>query len=108
MSKHILLVLTRAVEGKEGEFNEWYSDTHLRDVLGVDGFVAAQRFELARDQMGEPGPYPYLAIYEIESEDVSKALTALAGASSSMVLSDAMDMQNIAYWAYSPITERVT
>ena len=108
MAKHILLVLTNPVEGRGDEFNEWYSDTHLADVLGVDGFAAAQRFELAKDQLGEPGPYRYLAIYEVDADDMGKALAALTEATSSMVLSDAMDMQNMATWAYSPITERVT
>ena len=41
--KNLLLVLSNAVEGKEDEFNDWYSNVHLHDGVKVPGFVAAVR-----------------------------------------------------------------
>jgi len=34
----------------------WYGNEHYRDVLGVPGFVAAQRFRLAPVQYDQSGP----------------------------------------------------
>lgn len=38
----LLLVQTNSVAGREDEFNRWYSETHLADVLAVPGGVRAQ------------------------------------------------------------------
>ena len=42
MAKYTFVVLTNAVEGKDDAFDEWYTNTHLGDVLAVPGFVSAQ------------------------------------------------------------------
>ena len=47
MAKYLLISLSNAVEGKEDEFNDWYTNRHMLDLLAVDGFVAAQRFRRA-------------------------------------------------------------
>ena len=90
MPRHVLVVLTNAVDGRHDDFNTWYEDVHLGDVLGVEGFTAAQRFRLAERQMVEDRSYEYLAIYEIDEEDLGTALDALRGSSGSMVISDAL------------------
>ena len=41
MASHMLIVLSNASEGKDVEYNEWYTGTHLADVLKTDGFSAA-------------------------------------------------------------------
>lgn len=57
------------------EFNRWYL-SYLEMLLGIDGFLAAQRF-LPVDS----GPLPPLAIYSIASPDVltSEQYKAKAG-----------------------------
>ena len=70
MARHILLVQSDAAEGREEEFNTWYDDEHLRDVLGVPGFVAARRFVAVPSVHGELPPNRYVAIYEIETDDL--------------------------------------
>ena len=107
MPRHTLVVFTNAVPGRDGEFNSWYDEVHLGDVLGVDGFVAAQRFKLAKRQIMEDRSYEYLALYEIESENLDKALDALSAAANTMVISDAMGKDSKAL-AFSAITERRT
>ena len=76
--KHILLALTNAVEGREDEFNDWYTHRHLGDLLAIPGVVAARRFALSAVQRAQP-PYPfgYCAIYEIETDDLQSVLDAL-------------------------------
>jgi len=104
MAKHLLVVFTNAAEGKDEEFNRWYNDVHLADVLKADGFVGAQRFAL--EPMGGESPHRYLALYEIETDDIDAAVKGLAGSAGTMVISDAMTdaMALVA----SPITERRT
>ncbi len=93
------VVLTNAVEGRGGEFNDWYSGTHVPDVLAVPGIVKAARFELAEVQRSAlPLPYRYLAIYEIETDDlqsVSDEIGKRAG-TDAMILSSAMAQEKLA------------
>ncbi len=89
MANRILLALTNAVPGREDEFNRWYDDVHLGDVLKVPGIVSAQRFALT-SIVDAPSPYAYLAIYEIEAERADAIIESLQSAGNSMVLSDAM------------------
>jgi hypothetical protein len=76
--KHILLALTNAVEGREDEFNDWYTHRHLSDLLAIPDVVAAKRFALSAVQRTKP-PYPfrYCAVYEIETDDLQSVLDAL-------------------------------
>jgi hypothetical protein len=79
--KHVLVVLTNAVEGQDDAFNKWYDEQHLPDVLAIPGFVAAQRYTIAPDQMSDPAlhTHRYLALYEIEG-DANAALAGLGKA----------------------------
>jgi len=108
MATHRLVVFTEAMPGRDGEFNEWYDEVHLKEVLEVDQFTAAQRFALSDTQMeGTPdAPGRYLAIYEIEAEDLKSALEKLGGAGGEMTMSDSLDQGRASAWAYSSIGER--
>jgi hypothetical protein len=35
-----MLVLVNAKDDRDDEFNRWYEDVHLNDILAVPGFVA--------------------------------------------------------------------
>lgn len=73
MGRHILVTMTNPVDGREDEFNDWYSNVHLSESVGVPGLISAQRFKLSDEQLGEPSEYRYLAIYEIEAESAGAA-----------------------------------
>lgn len=105
MARHTLMVFTNPVEGKDEEYNRWYNERHLKDVLAVEGFVSAQRFRIAG--LTETAPYAYLAIYELEGDDAGIAMKRLADAiNAGMEISDAMDRPSV--WACAPLTEKVT
>ncbi len=110
--KHALVVLTNAVEGREAEFDDWYSNQHLAEVLRIDGFVAAQRFELAPPLPGDaPAPYRYLAIYELAEGKLEDARAALAEAIAEagrprMASSDALAEDRLVWW-FTAIGDRV-
>ncbi len=107
MGINLLVVLTNAVEGKEGEYNEWYTDVHLGEVVGIPGFISAQRFELADTQMGPEGQHRYLALYEVEG-DPAEALAALKRARPDLQMSHALDSTTISARMFTAITDRVT
>ena len=66
--KHLVVVLTEPVPGRESEFDDYYENTHLDEVLATTGWEKAQRFRLT-DQTGRECPLPYLALYEVEADD---------------------------------------
>lgn len=106
MANHVFVVFTNPVEGKETTYNDWYDNRHLPDVLDVPGFVSAQRLRLS-DTQRAAGPFPwrYLALYEIETDDLAGTLATLGARSgtSAMVLSDALAEQRQA-WVFDPIS----
>lgn len=66
--KQLLIVLSNAVDGRDAEFNEWYSYVHVRDVMRSRSAIAVQRFGLAPQQIsgGVSPEHRYLAIYEAD------------------------------------------
>lgn len=81
MARSVLVVYTRPVEGREQEFEEWYSNVHLPEVVALEGFVAARRFAAVPDPAhDQPAPLPFLAIYEVEDGMLETARQALAEA----------------------------
>jgi hypothetical protein len=78
MAKHLFVVFTNPVPGREEEYNDWYSNTHIRDLVSVPGCAAATRYQLSHTQrMEAPHPWQYMAIYEIETDDIQGFLDAL-------------------------------
>lgn len=109
MAGHILAVITNpTTPQQEAEFNRWYDEVHLADVLSVDGFVAAQRFKLAHDA-AMPSPGPYLAIYEMETDNPQDALALLTTMANEggIEISPAMHPEKVVASIFTPIGERV-
>ena len=68
MRRFKMLVFSEPFEGKEDEYNEWYTGRHLDDICALPGFTEAQRFKLHSVSMGK-SLNRYLAIYDMESDD---------------------------------------
>ena len=67
MAKGIMVVRSEPVDpAHEDEFNDWYDNTHIPEITAVPGFVSARRY---KTHGGSGGP-AYLAIYEIEADDL--------------------------------------
>lgn len=47
------VVYSNPVEGREQEYNDWYSNQHLNDLLAIPGVISARRFKLSGTQIGE-------------------------------------------------------
>jgi hypothetical protein len=109
MAKYTFVVLTNPTDGREAEYNEWYNGQHIPDVLNVPGFVAAQRFRLADAQMSKDNPHRYLALYEIETDDLPATLKEMQSrvGTDDMIMSDAIDLKNVGAYLFTPVAEKV-
>ena len=103
MARYVFTVFSNATAGQEQEYNRWYNEQHVPDVLKVPGFVAAERFKLAQSDPNAPAPY--LAIYEIETNDVQKTLAQLNERANTpaMQLSPALDLNSVKTFLYESI-----
>ena len=90
MSKHVFVVFSEPTAGQEAEYNTWYDNQHLPDVLKVPGMRSARRFKMR----GEPGSPPkYLALYEIDTPDLEATMAEIGKRSgtAAMPMSPALD-----------------
>ena len=99
--KHLVVVLTEPTEGREAEYNDYYENLHLDEVLATTDWTSAQRFKLV-DQQGMKCPLPYLAVYEVESDDASSVLATMNATRAQRVQSDALNKRTAGVWVYSP------
>jgi len=111
MTKATLVVYTNPSDPvREQEYNSWYDEVHLPEVLALEGFVAATRFRLADAgiEAGAQVPHRYLALYEVESEDLQTTLDALVAGAATMQMSDALQMDPLPVTVlFEQISERV-
>jgi hypothetical protein len=76
MPKAIVLVFTECSDAtREQEFNDWYNNTHIPDMLQAAGFVGATRYQV----LGNPGPGQgkFMAVYEVEADDLPGAFAGV-------------------------------
>jgi len=109
MARYIWLAFTNPVDGQDAEFNRWYNDEHMPDVLGIDVISAAQRFEFAGCSGGPEPHQRYLAIYEVEAGSPEEAMAAVNKARAEpgrMRGTKTLD-PDILQWYFRPIGPRV-
>lgn len=105
MARYAFTVFSNPVAGQEQEYNRWYDEQHLGDVLKVPGFVAAQRFKLAQPDPDVPAQY--LAIYQFDCDDLQNTMTALQerAGTQDMPLSPALEVRGVKAFIYEAITD---
>ena len=105
---YLFVVLTNPVEGQDAEYNRWYNEEHVGDVLAVPGFVGVQRFSLAAP-FGAPAlQWRYVALYEIDRDRVSEAFDGLTASAdtSRMRVSPALSRGDTGLGVYRPVAVR--
>jgi hypothetical protein len=98
MERGILYAITRpSSPEREGEYHRWYNEQHLADILTCDGYRLARRYEAVGTPVLGQGVEPttdegFVAIYEIEAEDLSAAVENMLSQvqSGAIPLSDAL------------------
>ena len=103
--KHLVLIFSNPTEGEEEEFNRWYEDLHLDEILATTDLESAQRFKLT-DQQWAKSAHNYLALYEIEADGPEDILSKLNATRSQRQQSTAFDKETAAIWVFSEIGPR--
>lgn len=73
MERWLFYVETNCLDhDREEEFNRWYDEIHIPDVLkGCPDFVACRRYKLISNTQGHG---EYLAIIEIKTDDIDRTM----------------------------------
>lgn len=92
--------------GREDEFNDWYENVHIPDILAVPGVVSARRYKLRETeithQSGMPLPdHTYVCVYEVEGEpnDAMRIVRERVG-DGTIFMSDALAVEEsrMSFW----------
>lgn len=93
-TRYILAVSSRSLPGREADYERWYEETHVGEVLALPGFEACERFE----RLGADGQTTeFVAHYEVETDDPEALLQSLFAATPNMQLTDAIDGQSVRF-----------
>ena len=75
MNKIVFVVESNCADpAREDEFNEWYNNIHVPDVLEMSGVLRGSRYVRMNPSEGQA---KYLAIYEIETDDFQSIVSQL-------------------------------
>lgn len=91
MAGALLVVFSNAVDGQDEEFNRWYTEVHVPDVIKLGGATVGRRYKAAGVPLlpGIPEPGGYAAIYEVEAETVEQIQAVAASFGESLVTGEA-------------------
>lgn len=108
MPKYKLIALTTPQSGREEDYHRWYDNHHLPELVNKFGMTGAQRYELVAKLIGNDSN-PYLAIYDIETDDPMALLGRIgqATAAGELTQSDAQDMATCYTALFTERGERV-
>jgi len=101
MGRHLVIVMSNPVKGRENGFNDWYETTHLAEVLAMCGWASAQRFTLSAERGASCG-FTHLAIYEADADDADTVIDTLNTTRSRRQQSDSIDLRHAGLWIFSP------
>lgn len=89
--RYKMIVLSQPTEGREAQYNDWYQNFHLAQVVNIKDIQSAQRFRLAR-KLVEGEAHPYAAIYEIVTDDIDAVIEEIktAAGTERLQISDAI------------------
>jgi hypothetical protein len=89
MPRGIIYLETMPVSpDREADYHKWYNDVHLAEIVSVDGIVSARRFAPT------DGKGPFIAIYELDCDDLDAVVQRLGelGASGKMSSLELLNM----------------
>lgn len=108
MRRFKMLVFSEPFDGRDEEFNEWYTERHLADICALPGFTTAQRFKLHSVSMGK-SLNRYLAIYDMESDDPDWVIETMFAArdTPAMPIHPAFNLDATTVMLYEELSEMV-
>ncbi|GGN23002.1 DUF4286 family protein [Streptomyces fuscichromogenes] len=108
--RHLFVVLSNSAPGQDDEFNRWYDNTHIPQVLKIPGWNSVQRYRLHPARLNDqvaPGPHQYMALWDIEGDPAAAfaAHDEFAGRGE-IDFTSAIDLSSGTAWTFSPIGDR--
>ena len=102
MAKYVMVVPSAAKDGRDDDYNTWYDSEHIHDICALPGVISGRRFDAVQAVSPNPVPADYLAIYEIETDDIGAVIGELGrrATSGEMKTSDALDFDKAQVWIY--------
>ncbi|GAA5056835.1 hypothetical protein HNP84_007111 [Thermocatellispora tengchongensis] len=93
MAKALMLTWTSPASGDAEAFEEWYTTTHIPDVrAAIPSVTRVTRYELVDPAAAGPSNR-YLAVYELDEDDVRDAAAKLSQAvGAGRVTSEGVDL----------------
>lgn len=100
------VVFSNPADGKEAEFNEWYDNVHIPQLLEVPGVLSAKRFalrdsELYRVPGGHQPGHRYMCVYELQG-DLNAIMTEIRArvADGRVFMADCLDLPSsrMSFW----------
>lgn len=111
---YVLVVYSNPAPGREADYNDWYNNQHLKDVLAQPGYHSARRFRLTDFKLDDampPQSHQYVAFYYMRTDDPKKALDDMKTRVEEGIigLTDAMaeDFLAYCYEAASPLVQEL-
>ncbi len=101
MPKYVFIAASAAKDGRDDEYNKWYDEEHFDDICALPGVKSGRRFNASPSSPMET-PAPYLAIYEIETDDPDQVFTELHSRmqAGKMSATDSLDPTSARLWLY--------
>ena len=98
----VLVVLANSVESREDEFNDWYSNVHVPEILALPSFLSARRFQLDR-RIPTSSSHGYLTVYEVTDSAAAATEIGAAGQAGQLTMSDALDAEAVVQGFFTQI-----
>ena len=102
--REFLLALVNSVAGRDDEFQDWYWNVHIPEILEMPEFISVQRY-LRTEDPSPVAPFRYATVYEIEG---SAAAARDHLFTSGIGGSDAQDLSSMVFAPFAAIGEPLT
>jgi hypothetical protein len=103
MARTMMAVYSNPVSPeREQEYNTWYDQVHLKELLEIPGVVGATRYTLGSGANAAASEHRYLAIYELDgpADAVFADFVARAG---DLTMSPAIDSAGARILFWEPV-----
>ena len=115
MAGALLVVFSNAVDGQDEEFNRWYTEVHVPDVIKLGGATCGRRYRASGVPLlaGIPEPGKYAAVYEVEADSIERIEAIAASFAESLTtgaadISPSMDLPSVRAAWLLPISDTIT
>ncbi len=105
MRQHLFLALTDPTSGREADFNTWYDQHHIQDVVDFcPGFVRGRRYwRVSTTSEREGQSWQSIALYDLEADDVAALHANVFANVSRFTPGNGVYAPDHAAWVYTPV-----